>query len=120
MSEEKIEMTSEQDEKVTQEQIAAWKAEFGKMFKTVFGPYEFYWHPLNRKTYSEMMSDTAEIEELEDRIEERRYQSILRSVVYPGTEEVATVLKDKYGILNSFPDIILEKSGFYQGETSEL
>ena len=114
MSEEKIE--------ITQEQIDEWKAQYGKLFKTVFGPYEFYWHPFTRKSYNETMSETTEME-IEDEDELlflRRYQSIVKNVVYPDQEKVKEILDSNYGILETFPNLVLEKSGFFRDETSEL
>ena len=111
---------SEEKNEVTQEQIDAWKEQYGKLFKTAYGPYEFYWHPFTRKTYNETMGETTGIEDENDLLEERRYQSILRNVVYPDQETVKEILSHSYGICENFPNLILEKSGFFRDRTSEL
>lgn len=124
MSEENVKqeeiLEEKKEEQVSKEQIDAWKQEYGKMYRSTFGPHTFYWHPFNRKTYNETMGGTVAIEDVDELIVERRIQSILKNTVYPSQEEVIAILEDNYGIIESFPNIILEKSGFYQSETDEL
>lgn len=113
-------MAEEQIEKVSQEQITEWKQEYGRLFKTVCGPYEFYWHPFTRKTYRETLSEDIDAIDTEDIIQSRRVITILQNVVYPGTEELKNIVEDRVGIIESLSDEILKESGFYAKETEEL
>ena len=61
-----------------------------------------------------------EIEDEDELLFIRRYQSIIKNVVYPDQEKVKEILDFNYGILETLPNLILEKSGFFRDETSEL
>lgn len=113
-------MAEEQVEKVSQEQIGEWKEQYGRLFKTVCGPYEFYWHPFTRKTYRETLAEDIEAVDTEDLVQARRVLTILQNVVYPEAETLKDILESRVGIIDSLSDEILKESGFYAKETEEL
>lgn len=108
------------EEMISQEQIEDWKNEYGRIFKTVCGPYEFYWHPFTRKTYRETLSEEVDATDTEEILQCRRVLTILQNVLHPDTEELKNILEDRVGIIESLSDEILKESGFYAKETEEL
>lgn len=102
---------------LTDEQIAAWKAEHGKIFKTVIDDQPYIWRRLKRREYVEAMSYRSE-----KNPEENVYlrQNIIASIVTLYPTDMAFRIEEYAGLAGEISDRAILKSGFNASETEEL
>lgn len=98
--------------------IEAWKAEFGKVYKTTIEGEEYIWRKLKRKEYVDIMSGSTENEDIDKVIYERQEKIVKMTVLYPSTIEED--LEKSAGLAITLSDEIIAKSGFGEPETKEL
>lgn len=102
---------------ISQEQIDAWKAEFGKIYKTTVGDVEIIWRRLKRKEYVGIMNETAELDR-EAAMFERQERFVKTVAIWPANVEV--LVEDYAGLATQLADEIVVKSGFDFGTTDEM
>lgn len=99
--------------------IQAWKAEHGKVFKSVIDGDEYIWRKLKRKEYVALMADREELDEdLDIRIYERQEKISKLVVLYP--ENIEELINENAGLATTIADEVVARSGFGITETQEL
>ena len=117
MEEQKLEEQEPSEKTVSQQQIAEWKMEWGKIFKTSIGNQPFIWRKLKRKEYVNIMSSGEGTMEAE-KFYERQEMIAQATVLFP--ENIEEVIEDDAGVATALADEILLKSGFDITTTEEL
>lgn len=102
---------------LTDEQIAIWKAEHGKIFKTVIDGETYIWRRLKRREYVEAMSYKSE-ENPDANVYLR--QNIIASIVTLYPSDMAFRIEEFAGVAGEISDRAILKSGFDASETKEL
>ena len=98
--------------------IQAWKAEHGKVFKTVIDGEDYIWRKLKRKEYVALMANKSEEDDLDARIYERQEEIAKLVILYP--ENVADLINENAGLATTISDEVIARSGFGITETQEL
>lgn len=99
--------------------IQAWKAEHGKVFKTVIDGEDYIWRKLKRKEYVALMASKTEADEdLDARIYERQEEIAKLVVLHP--ENIAELVDQNAGLATTIADEVIARSGFGITETQEL
>ena len=109
------------DEQVlSAEQINAWKAEFGRVFKTDIGEDSVIWRKIRRREYGEVMDDNFGGEGITDytRVLLRQEAIVAKCALWP--ENIVEVIENNAGLATSVADEIVIHSGFESPETKEL
>lgn len=104
--------------KELQARVQAWKAEHGKVFKTVIDGEDYIWRKLKRKEYVALMSVKSEEEDLDARIYERQEEIAKLVTLYP--ENIAELVEENAGLATTIADEVIARSGFGITETQEL
>lgn len=105
--------------KELQAKIQAWKAEHGKVYKTVVDGEEYIWRKLKRKEYVALMvSDKEEAEDLDTRIYERQEEIAKLVILFP--ENINELIEQNAGLSTTIADEVISRSGFNITETEEL
>ncbi|MGG2085296.1 hypothetical protein [Lysinibacillus pakistanensis] len=99
------------------EQIAAWKAEHGKVFKTVIDGETYIWRRLKRREYVDAMSYRSE-ENPDVNVYLR--QNIIASIVTLYPSDMLERIEEYAGLAGEISDRAILKSGFDASETEEL
>lgn len=99
-------------------QIQAWKAEHGKVFKTVVDGEDYIWRKLKRKEYVMLMATKSEEEDLDARIYERQEEIAKLVVLFP--ENISELVEENAGLATTIADEVIARSGFGITETQEL
>lgn len=102
---------------LTDEQIAAWKAEHGKIFKTTIDGETYIWRRLKRREYVDAMSYRSE-ENPDANVYLR--QNIITSIVTLYPTDMAWRIEEYAGLAGEISDRAILKSGFDASETEEL
>ncbi|MBD8524009.1 hypothetical protein [Lysinibacillus fusiformis] len=102
---------------LTNEQIAAWKAEHGKVFKTVIDDETYIWRRLRRREYVDAMSYRSE-ENPDANVYLR--QNIIASIVTLYPSDMSERIEEYAGLAGEISDRAILKSGFDASETEEL
>ena len=108
----------EMKEALNQQQVDAWKAEHGKIFKTSVGDDVVIWRKLRRKEYVYIMSKEATAEAAGDKVYARQDLIVATAALYP--ENVQDLIDDNAGFATCVADEIILKSGFDLSDTEEL
>lgn len=99
--------------------IQAWKAEHGKVFKTVIDGEDYIWRKLKRKEYVALMAAKTDMDEdLDARIYERQEEIAKLVVLHP--ENIAELVDQNAGLATTIADEVISRSGFGMTETQEL
>lgn len=116
------EQKREEDNVSAESIIETWRAQYGKIYLSVYDEQEFIWRKINRLEYVEIMDNTAEGEEnIDDLVEYRQRLTLYKCMLSPTSKEVLDILIDDYpGILTSLSAEILKKSGFSKPLTIEI
>lgn len=101
---------------ITQEMIDDWKKEHGEVYRKIIGGKAYVYRPLRRSEYKDVM--TAEYEDDSMKIFERQDDIVRTVVLYP--ENIDEIIENYGGVASTLADIILEKSGFGEGEDEQL
>lgn len=104
--------------KELQAKIQAWKAEHGKVFKTVIDGEDYIWRKLKRKEYVALMSVKSEEEDLDARIYERQEEIAKLVILFP--ENITELVEENAGLATTIADEVIARSGFGITETQEL
>lgn len=99
-------------------QIPVWKAEYGKIFKSVIDGDIYIWRKLKRKEYTDIMSSYKDQPQVTDRIYERQEKITETIVLYP--YNIVELVKNSAGLATTISDEALLKSGFDLATTEEL
>ncbi|MEK5433966.1 hypothetical protein MKY88_24500 [Lysinibacillus sp. FSL R7-0073] len=102
---------------LTNEQIAAWKAEHGKVFKTIIDDETYIWRRLRRREYVDAMSYRSE-ENPDANVYLR--QNIIASIVTLYPSDMSERIEEYAGLAGEISDRAILKSGFDASETEEL
>ena len=102
---------------LTDAQIAKWKKEHGKIFKTVIDGETYIWRRLKRREYVEAMSYRSE-ENPDANIYIR--QNIIAELVTLYPADMAWRIEEYAGLAGEISDRAILKSGFDASETEEL
>lgn len=98
---------------VSDEQILEWKKEYKKIFRTVLlDGSQIIWRKLKRKEFKDIIRD---IELNKDRVEKvyGREENVCKAVIlYPGKDEIETMLDEDAGLATLLSDEIYNQSGF--------
>lgn len=102
---------------ITAEQIAAWKAEHGKIFKTTIDGQTYIWRRLKRREYVEAMSYRSE-ENPDANVYLR--QNIICKIVTLYPTDMDWRIEEYAGVAGEISDRAILKSGFDASATEEL
>lgn len=102
---------------LTDEQIAKWKAEHGKIFKTVIDGETYIWRRLKRREYIDAMSYRSE-ENPDANVYLR--QNIIASIVTLYPTDMEWRIEEYAGLAGEISDRAILESGFNASETEEL
>ncbi|HHY08870.1 MAG TPA: hypothetical protein GX530_10255 [Corynebacteriales bacterium] len=99
---------------VSREQIDEWKAKYGKVYAVEINDIMFYFYPISRPQYREIMNN------LSGGPSEREEQLCQMLVLHPAAFDYSSPAAPA-GIATVLSEIILDKSGFaVKGEPKEL
>lgn len=119
MKEAKAAVSSETKEEFNEQQaIQKWKAEYGKIYKSIIDEEIYIWRKLKRKEYVQIMSNKS-VEGQEDEAIYGRQDTIAETVVlFPSS--IKELLENNAGLGTTIADEVLLKSGFELSGTVEL
>jgi hypothetical protein len=107
------------DEEVTKEMVEKWKAEHGKIFKSVIDGQTYVWRQIKRKEYVTIMSNESEEDSVSERVFERQELMTLTVVLYPAN--IQEHIERAAGLATILAEEIVLKSGFsFDVTTKEL
>ena len=105
------------DNLITDDMIAEWKQEFGRIYKTTIGGEPIVWRKLKRKEYVAAMN--VEDEEGYNKNIYARQEFIAKTVIlFPANVE--ELIEDNAGLATCISDECILKSGFDVGATQEM
>lgn len=104
---------------LTDAQIAAWKAEHGKIFKNTVNDEVYVWRRLNRREYVDAMSFTSETNP-EENLYLRQNLIAMEVTLYPSKHIMAERIQQYAGLAGEISDRSILKSGFEVSKTEEL
>lgn len=105
---------------VTEKKIADLKKEYRKVFKTSFIDDIFIWHRLDRRTFSKIVADTKDIEDIEERLSKREQEFVKATVAYPNKEELEKFVQAEDVLVTTLAEEILYRSGFVPPRTEQI
>jgi hypothetical protein len=111
-------MKENQKNVITDAQVASWKSEFGKIFKTTVDGDEYVWRKLKRGEYVELMKDKAEEGQEDSKLWERQEKIAKTVVLYP--VNISECIEASAGLATTIADEVILKSGFEVATTEEL
>lgn len=102
----------------TETDVQKWKAQWGRVFKTVIDGKDYIWRKLRRPEYVELMKQhPAEGEE--DEVVYKRQDAIAQMVVlFP--DNIADLIVEEAGLATTISDEVIVRSGFDLSVTQEL
>lgn len=107
------------EEITTSDNVAAWKQEHGKIFKSIINDKEYIWRRIKRKEYSEIMN-IKDGEDVDERVY-RRQEAIAKMVILNlAVEEVESDLEELAGLASTLSEEVMDRSGFNLTATFEL
>jgi hypothetical protein len=104
------------EEGFTKKNINAWKAEWGKIYKSIIDGETYIWRKLRRKEYVDFMTEIEK--EGEDPVYTKQDKITKTVVIFPNNIE--ELIETNCGLSTSISDEVLLKSGFYILSTEEL
>jgi hypothetical protein len=124
---EKVNISIAQDDAETRAanftaQVNEWRNEYGKVYKTIFEDYEFYWRKLRRKEYTLLASEEAAQADKSfiQKTFSRQEKMVQIAVLYPNGEELDKIIEENGYIASALSEEILGKSGFSFVATIEV
>lgn len=107
---------------VTQQQLDAWKLQYGDLYRTHLNNNSFIWHKVRRKDYIALMTDPeiSAIENQELRIFFRQEKIMKQCVLYPDMETLENLIENNAGIAGNISDEIMMVSGFRPVSTEQI
>lgn len=108
-----IPAVSELDSKITQ-----WKAQYGKLYKSIIDGEIYIWRKLKRKEYTDLMTDRADDDQISGRIYERQEKIATAVVLFP--ENIDELIAQNAGLATTIADEVILRSGFELASTEEL
>lgn len=105
---------------ITEDQLIEYKEKYKKVFRTQLADEIFVWRRLDRKSFSEIISETKAIENEEERVEAREKAFCEVAVLFPVKEDFAKLAEDEDMMITGLSEEILFKSGFVPPRTEQL
>ena len=107
---------------VSQQQLDAWKLQYGDLYRTNLNSNSFIWHKVRRKDYIDLMTDPeiSAIENQELRIFFRQEKIMKQCVLYPDMETLENLIENNAGIAGNISDEIMMVSGFRPVSTEQI
>ena len=106
---------------IAQEQIDAWKKEYGHVYSTMVGDEAYIWRALRRNEYIEIMTQAFEDDVTpRERIFIRQEDMLRKCILYPDAKMMEKTIDEQGAFATAFADEIMAKSGFNIQETTEL
>ena len=107
---------------VSEEDINSWKAEYGDIYHSIIGEFDFFWHKIRRSDYVKIMSDENlnKIDNIDIKIYYRQDIIIKSSVISPNEEELDKILEENAGISTTLADEIMIRSGFGRAQSEKV
>ena len=105
---------------ISQQQIAEWKAEFGKVFKSTVGDDVLIWRRLKRKEYVTVMDDNFGGKDLTEFAQIYARQEAIIKMVTLWPENVQELVEGTAGLATTLSDEIVLRSGFQAPVIEEL
>ena len=107
---------------VTQQQLDAWKLQYGDLYRTNLNNNSFIWHKVRRKDYIALMTDPeiSAIENQELRIFFRQEKIMKQCVLYPDMETLENLIENNAGVAGNISDEIMMVSGFRPVSTEQI
>lgn len=107
---------------VSQQQLDAWKLQYGDLYRTNLNSNSFIWHKVRRKDYIALMTDPeiSAIENQELRIFFRQEKIMKQCVLYPDMETLENLIENNAGIAGNISDEIMMVSGFRPVSTEQI
>lgn len=99
---------------VSNQQINAWKQEFGEVYRTDLNGQVYLWHKLRRKDYIDIMSNAefSNIENSEVKVFLRQEEILRRGALFPNGEALDYIIENNAGVAANISDEIMLASGF--------
>lgn len=104
-------------EVVSDEQIAKWKKEFGKVYKTTVSGEDYVWRTLRRKEYIEIMGQDLDLD-ISEKLYMRQEKMAKKVLLYP--TNIEEQIEQSAGLATTLSDEIILKSGFDSNKSEEL
>ena len=106
---------------ITQQDIDAWKIEYGSVYQTLLAGNVYFWHKMRRKDYINVMTD-EDLSQVEGdlRIFMRQEKIVKTTVLYPDKDTLDQLMDENAGIAGNLSDEIMITSGFGAMKTQEL
>lgn len=112
---------------ISKEQIEAWKAEFGHVYRTTLDDGQpIIWRRLKRKEYQDIILETLDEDNEENNTEAARTKRLYlrqnliasKAIIYP--ENAMDILEDYIFAVTNISEEIMAKSGFDLPASEEL
>lgn len=98
--------------------ITKWKAQHGKLYKSVIDGEIYIWRKLKRREYTDLMTDRADDDQVTGRIYERQEKIATAVVLFP--ENIDELIAQNAGLATTLADEVILRSGFELASTEEL
>lgn len=108
----------EEKTELTQEQIDAWKKEYGAIYRTNISGVPYIWRKLRRIDYVYVMAQKTEEKSQDARVYARQDEITKLCVLYP--DNIAELVEQNGALSTVISDEIMLRSGFAAEETEEL
>lgn len=107
---------------ISQQQIDAWRLQYGELYRTYLNNQSFIWHKIRRKDYIALMTDEemSNVENGELRIFLRQEKIIKLCVLYPDSVTLENLVENNAGIAGNIADEIMMASGFRPVSTEQI
>lgn len=107
---------------ISQQQIDAWRLQYGELYRTYLNNQSFIWHKIRRKDYIALMTDEemSNVENGELRIFLRQEKIIKLCVLYPDNVTLENLVENNAGIAGNIADEIMMASGFRPVSTEQI
>jgi hypothetical protein len=105
---------------ITEKQLAKYKAKYNKLFRSYLNNDIYVWHRLSRAEFADVMKQTSDITDLEEKILKREELVCKAACVYPSLERQQEIFKDNEIFASNMCEEILSYSGFVKALTSQV
>lgn len=100
-------------------QITAWKAEHGKIYKSIIDGEDYIWRKLKRKEYVALMSEAA-TDATDPEVKVYDKQETITKLVVLHPANIEELINENAGLATIIADEVIARSGFSIETTQEL
>lgn len=103
---------------ITDQMIAQWKKDHGRIYKSIIDGDVYIWRKLKRREYVELMADRAEDDQVNSKLYERQEKIMKAVVLFPA--DIDDQVDSNAGLATTIADEVILRSGFDLASTEEL